>query len=169
MPERLSDDEFDALLTERDAFKLAIRGQAALEAELHASIAEAFPGQMPAELQRLSFPTRLALAEAVGVVPPNFRACFQAFASLRHDSAHGDIQDLTIERAWQLRELMLNTISEDQREDIRSKLGKSEPVYTPVLVLAYLRTVIKTAHVKRASGATENVTRLQSKRQFKRS
>jgi hypothetical protein len=100
MPPNLDDDEFaDLLLSEEDPFKLAIRGFAAIEAEIAEAMKDAFPDGVPSEMRRLGFKTRLALAVGLGIVPSQYQGGFSVLAKLRHDFAHGEIQDLSTQRA----------------------------------------------------------------------
>jgi hypothetical protein len=59
--------ELPAALEEKDVFRLAILGHAAIEDAMNARIAEAFGGEMPGELKRLGFRTRLALQPLPGL------------------------------------------------------------------------------------------------------
>ena len=52
MPEPLTQEEWNELLTERDPFKLAIRGATAIEAETTEAISESFVGDAPNSFKR---------------------------------------------------------------------------------------------------------------------
>jgi hypothetical protein len=93
------DEEFDDLLLERDPFKLAIRGLAAVEAEMNAAIVEEFGGDLPSEIRNTRFAVRLALAAGLKIIPPNMRGLFDRLASIRNAFAHGEIDHLTPQRA----------------------------------------------------------------------
>ena len=101
---RLTSDEWNDLIRERDTFKLAIRGQTAIEAEIDAAVADALVGPMPRELQPRSvrFELRLAMAVGPGVMPPDWQPMFAALATLRNDFAHGKIRELGAARAREL-------------------------------------------------------------------
>jgi len=95
-PRRLTDDEFNALLDgERDPFKLAILGVAALEAEFVAAIEEAFVDGLPDELRDARWRIRLALVDALGLLPSGFRPIFDRLATIRNRFAHGEIHEFT--------------------------------------------------------------------------
>jgi hypothetical protein len=96
------DPAFEKLLKEPDMFKLAIRGHAAIEDLLERGIAEAFEGEAPAELRRLPFRTRLALFAALVRLPDTYCRAIGLLAQLRHDFAHGRIEELTPQRAEEL-------------------------------------------------------------------
>jgi len=87
------------LMNEEDVFKLSIRGQAAIDELLSHGIAEAFGGAIPPELRRMPFPTRVALAIALGIGVEHIRGALLANAKVRHDFAHGHIHELSLERA----------------------------------------------------------------------
>jgi hypothetical protein len=97
----LTDEEWNELIRERDAFKLAIRGQTAIEGEVDAAIAEAFVGPMPKDLNHTTvrFQLRLAMLVGLGVIAPEWRPLFTALSNLRNDFAHGKIRELDADRA----------------------------------------------------------------------
>jgi hypothetical protein len=70
-PEQVPD--IDEVLEEDDLFKLAIRGHAAVEELMNATIDEAFLGKTPGELTGLPFRTRLALFRVLTLLPKNYR------------------------------------------------------------------------------------------------
>jgi len=87
------------VVREQHVFKLAIRGHAAGEELIDATIAEAFRGGTPKELKRLPFRSRLALLSALTYMNKDFAKALEALAEVRHDFAHGRLNDLTPERA----------------------------------------------------------------------
>jgi hypothetical protein len=100
VPGPFGDEEFEQLvLREDDVFKLAIRGHAAIEAELDAALMEAFVGEAPSNIRALGgLETRLALAVGLGIIPGRYKAAIEAIAKVRHDFAHGAILELTPKR-----------------------------------------------------------------------
>jgi hypothetical protein len=82
-------ERLDALLADKDEFRLVIRGFAGVDELLGQAISNAFGDQLPRELRDLRLPARLALAKAVGAVSPELAAAIQAFAKIRHRLAHG--------------------------------------------------------------------------------
>lgn len=101
MPRQLSDTEFNELLRESDPFRLAIRGHAAIEADIDAAIMEAFTGETPRSVRELGgFKTRLSLAVALRLIPSGpITESVSSLAKLRNDFAHGTIEHLTAQRA----------------------------------------------------------------------
>jgi hypothetical protein len=91
--------EFAAILAERDSFKLAIRGQSALEDTVNAAIIDAFVGVKPKLGELGSFDRRLKLAVALGIVGTELEKSLRALADLRNEFAHGKFEDLTLVRA----------------------------------------------------------------------
>lgn len=104
------------VLKELDVFKLAIRGHAAIEDVIDATITEAFGGSTPNELRRLPFRTRLALLVALTPLPKKYAKAIDALAQLRHDFAHGRLDELTSERA--------NAIGDEFRATLPESMGK---------------------------------------------
>lgn len=100
MRRRLDNDEWLELLREPDEFKLAIRGQTAIESEIDAAIAASFDGPVPRELDPASrFQIRLALLVGLGIVPQQWKPMFEELARVRNDFAHGKINELDAKRA----------------------------------------------------------------------
>jgi hypothetical protein len=99
VPGPSGDEEFEQLILSEGVFKLAIRGHAAIEAELDAALMEAFIGEAPSNIRALGgFKTRLALAVGLGIIPGRYKAAIEAIAKVRHDFAHGAIRELTPKR-----------------------------------------------------------------------
>jgi hypothetical protein len=94
-------DAFQQILRERDPFRMAIRGFAAIEAEIDDAILEAFTGDLPGRAgvrQFGGFSRRLTLAIALGIVSKEFRPIIDSLARLRNDLAHGKVSDITPQR-----------------------------------------------------------------------
>src|SRR4051794_24882017 len=108
MPEQLDDGEWSQLLHERDAFKLAIRGFAAIEGDLDAFIAEAFASPLPGGVRGLGgVDKRIAIAAALRLVPDSYLPCLRGLAKIRHDFAHGNIDVIPAERARALQDSLV--------------------------------------------------------------
>jgi hypothetical protein len=100
MPEQLTDDQFNDVLSEPDTFKLAIRGLAAIEGDLNTYIEAAFVVKPPGGMRQFGgFRQRLAIAVALGILAPEAHAPVTELARVRHAFAHGDITTLDTERA----------------------------------------------------------------------
>ena len=72
-----------ALWSEKDTFKLAIVGFAAFEQIVDDGIEQVLPRGTPPELKRLNVPTKLALAEALGLITPEIRRLAGDLALIR--------------------------------------------------------------------------------------
>ena len=142
MPPPLDDKAFGKLVSEQDAFKLAIRGLAAIEAEIEEAMKDAFPDGVPSEIRRLGFNTRLALAVGLGIVPKQFQGAFKVLAKLRHDFAHGELQDLTAQRAKALVGAWPPDIFPKR---VRDALAPASPRLTLQVVLTAARAAVRIA------------------------
>src|SRR5437867_4081953 len=78
-----------------DPFRLAICGVAALQETLNEALAEAFDGDLPAELRRTHLNVRVALAVALNLMPAELRSPLGSLVKLRNDFAHGTLDGLT--------------------------------------------------------------------------
>jgi hypothetical protein len=138
MPEQLDDAQWDALLLERDTFKLAIRGFAAIEADLNAFIEEAFESPLPGGVRGLGgFDKRLAVSAALGLVPTDHVGALRALAQVRHDFAHGNIDEVDDARAARLRDAYGDVLPRPARLDV------APARYTLVAALAVSRIIIR--------------------------
>jgi hypothetical protein len=144
VPQRLSDEEFATLLTEDDVFKLAIRGQAAVQAEIDAAITETFVDDAPKNLETFGgFETRLDLAVALGVVSSRSKPLIKALAELRDRFAQGDISDLSPQRADALRRKFPSSdLASELAGDLRASLKRVRPRVTLVYALILARASI---------------------------
>jgi hypothetical protein len=98
VPTYESEDEADrvfAVITERDPFRLIIRGHALIEDVLDAGINSAFTGGTPRELKRIAFSARVALARALELITPELSDAILAVAAVRHEFAHGRHDEFT--------------------------------------------------------------------------
>jgi len=143
----LSDEEFNALVdTERDAFKLAILGFAALEAEFVAEIEQAFGGapELPAELKTASWKLRLGLAVAFGLLPAQYRPLFDRLATVRHRFAHGEIHELSRQLANTLADAALATLTQTGTTTLRRQLAAAPPLMSLRTALIVARALFQT-------------------------
>jgi hypothetical protein len=120
--------KLEDVVHERDVFKLAIRGHAAVEELINLTIADALGGTTPAELRRLSFPARLALMIAFTPLDDGAARPIAALAKLRNDFAHGDIETLTLDRARSLADVFRPAVPESAHEFLDSD--------SPLVILA---------------------------------
>jgi hypothetical protein len=151
MPELLSESEwFELLQNERDAFRLSIRGCAALEAQMNAACEELFRSPMPGGMKSLGpFVKRLQVAAAIGVVPAHIIDPLKKLWKLRNDFAHGDLTELTDARMEDVRKAFV------QKEVAAEKLPSAfrffakpvagNAVLHLVMVLNLARTTIELA------------------------
>jgi hypothetical protein len=144
----VTEAEWAELVTEDDAFKLAIRGQTAIEGSIDAAIAEALVGDVPPELGPTTpFRTRLALAVGLMVIPPTFRDAFKEHARLRNDFAHGKIQELTPARAQELVASLRPLLGQvgPPLADVEAKLLDAPPIVVLRTTLTICRTIVQAA------------------------
>ena len=83
------------IITEDDPFRLVIRGHALMEETIDGAIGAAFPGGTPAELRRLGFRSRLALARGLELVDDQVSLAIETLAKIRNEFAHGSAEKLT--------------------------------------------------------------------------
>lgn len=142
MPAPLTEAEFAKLLTEKDEFKLAIRGHTAIEADIDAAIADAFTGDVPAELRAARFGIRLALVVALGLVPPENKPLFEKLATLRNKFAHGEISAIDANRAHDLAEAATSTLPPSEERDGITLVARERPRFSLVWALIAARALI---------------------------
>jgi hypothetical protein len=87
---------------QRDTFKLAIQGHALLEDLIDNGIRSALPGGASREIMRLTFKTRLALAESLAIIAPPTKRLILELGRIRNEFAHGRVRELTAARAREL-------------------------------------------------------------------
>jgi hypothetical protein len=143
MADQLNEEDWNALLRgERDSFKLAIRGFSAIEADIDTFVEEAFELPLPGGVRGLGgFERRLAVASALGVVPGPYVGAVKTLARVRHDFAHGNITELSEERARQLREAFRDVTP----EDVFATLEGADPHYGLVFALVVTRLIVRKA------------------------
>jgi hypothetical protein len=132
----MTSEEFQALIDqETDPFRLAILGNAALEATLNDAIARSFLRPPPADILSMAYDRRLTLGVALGVVTEEQLPLFKLVARIRHDFAHNTIQSLDFQRAKGLLEHVAPTLlSEDNRKALEET---RDPVLLLRIALAY--------------------------------
>lgn len=136
---RLTREEYDAFVFgEDDAFRLAILGHAALEAEINAALDEAFENGMLPEIKSLHFRARLALIIALGVVPLPHQAAIGALATLRNKFAHGDVSELTPEHVRPL----ADTFGVIAGDNTQALLIRADPMLVLRMALVAGRVII---------------------------
>ncbi|HZQ65771.1 MAG TPA: hypothetical protein VFA66_11145 [Gaiellaceae bacterium] len=105
MPDQLDDHQWVELLRDRDTFRVAIRGFAAIEADVDTFIEEAFESPVPGGIRGLGgFERRLLIAVALGIVPTTFVNPIKALARVRNDFAHRLIEEISDQRLGELRQ-----------------------------------------------------------------
>jgi hypothetical protein len=92
----------EEILSEKDPFRLVIRGFALISDLLDEAISNAFGDHIPRELSGLRIPARLALANALGAVTPELSQAIQRLGKIRHRLAHTMADDATDEEALEL-------------------------------------------------------------------
>ena len=148
----LTDEEWAELMKEQDAFKLAIRGHAALEAEMDTAIGAAFVKEPPSSQELGTFPRRLKLAVAMGIIHPDLVSPFEALNELRNEIAHSVKKDVTAERTSRL--VASFALSPERLQKVEEAMKKvKEP--TPRLWLAASLGGLRTALRLSIVSATE--------------
>lgn len=153
VPEQLTDEEFNELLREQDSFKLAIRGQTAIEGEIDAAIADVFVGDVPGEIRKARFPIRLALLVGLGILPARMTGLYLQLARLRNDFAHGNVRGLTPQRARSLihevRALLGNSVPAEF-SDAEERIAAAPPRTGLAIALRVARAIVReTAAIRR--------------------
>jgi hypothetical protein len=81
MSSRTIEQRFSDVANERDIFRLVIRGYTLIDELLDEAINGAFSDGRPRELNRLRLSARLALAQALRVMPPEVCRAIDALAT----------------------------------------------------------------------------------------
>ena len=81
-------DYVEEILSERDVFRLSVRGVTLMEVELEGAIGEAFPEGMPPVLERLQWPSLVALAKALELITEDLRKALLVLGKIRNAFAH---------------------------------------------------------------------------------
>lgn len=123
---RFEEDEPTILeiLEEEDPFRVLIWGYALIEDALDGAIDGAFRDGTPDELKRLRLSARLALAQALELMPPDVAAAITALAKVRNRLAHGWDDTVTPEEVKSLSRVVAPFLKEgrsleDYSEDAR--------------------------------------------------
>lgn len=146
MPDQLTDQEFATLMTEKDPFKLAIRGHTAIEADIDAATAEVFVGDVPGEIRSARFGIRLALAIGLGILGPEDRPLFDVLAKFRNDFAHGKINDLDGHHARRLAHVVRAALLGGESAEaagIEKTLAEGKPIMSLKIALIFARAAVK--------------------------
>jgi hypothetical protein len=141
-------DDFQQILQERDPFRMAIRGFAAIEAEIDDAILEAFTGDLPRRGVRQlgGFSTRLTLAIALGIVSKEFRPIIDSLARLRNDLAHGKVSDITPQRQRALAKVVRELLParDGDTTELETILNSASPRVALMTALIFARAVVQT-------------------------
>jgi hypothetical protein len=141
-----SDDDFFTLVGGEDSFKLAILGLTAIEDEIEKALDNAFAGGFPSEIR--GFSLKLTLAVALGIVASEHGASLSALAKLRNQFAHGEIRELSKERASELAsvcEVLLLQEGEEPPAMMRQGLRESPPIWTLRVIMMASMTAIRSS------------------------
>ena len=95
-------------------------------------------GRRPDELKAPSSRVRLALAVGTGVLPAVQQGLVKALPKLRHEFAHGEIDELTPKRAQELLAAFDGLLS----DEIRTKLWDAAPIHSLRFAMLAARVVI---------------------------
>ena len=133
--------DFDRLLAEeQDLFKLTILGHAAIEERIDAEMAEAFAGNTPTELKRLPLRNRLALFGGLTQMPKKYMNAIATLTKLRNEFAHGQLQELTPERAQALKDGFRPLVGSDHTSiSVGKERAGGRAARSPVLAAALRR------------------------------
>lgn len=101
------------ILTERDPFRLIIRGYALIEQAVDDAINDAFPNGTPKELRRPSVDARLALARALELITDEVSKAIAALADIRHQFAHKGVDEVTEEHAQKMARVIAPFVPEE--------------------------------------------------------
>ena len=100
------DPSVEEVLTDRDPFRLAIRGVALIDSLLMEATADAFRDGVPPELRRLPLPARVGLARALELIPADLGSAILVLSQIRNQFAHSMMEDMTEEHALKLKAVM---------------------------------------------------------------
>jgi hypothetical protein len=165
--ERLTDEEWESLLTEPDGFRLTIRGYAALEAEIDDYCEALFRTPLEGGMRGLGEGRRVAIASALGVIPEALLPAVNALRKVRNEFAHGNIAQLDDETLGAL----VRRLRGPSPELFGYLADTESPERKLAAILRFLRNAIGAAGVvmieMRRQGETAIIQELivQSKRQ----
>jgi hypothetical protein len=161
--EPLSDPEFNRVVTAEDIFRLVIRGQAAIEAEVDAAMLASFEGEPPKLGELGTFGKRLKIAVAMHAVPPYAKELLEALSGLRNKVAHGVADDVPQEELERLRSALRGYMGDETADAWRLDEATARSVIWVALVAAR-RAVRKWSDFQREQRETE--ARLAALRRF---
>jgi len=84
----VDDEVVDAVFSEKDDFRLSVRGMTLMEAVLVEAIGDTFADGMPKALERLDWPSLVALAKALDLIDADLERALLALWNVRNISAH---------------------------------------------------------------------------------
>lgn len=125
------------IISAEDVLSVVVRGHSALDAMLSDAIAKAIPAAHEVELSRLSFPLKVDLAVATGMLGRECRPSMLGINKLRNQFAHTHDSVFTARQAAELR----STMSEAQRQALEGEIdGKPNPslILNRILTLLYI-------------------------------
>jgi hypothetical protein len=150
VPDQFGDAKWNALIREPDTFKLAIRGFAAIEADIDAFIEEAFESPLPGGSRSLGgFDRRLRVAAALGLAP-TFVAPISALARIRHDFANGNIDVIDEARARALGRAYESALPPDAVAAIEGLSPRNTLAAALIGARAMIRVSVEAVRIRRA-------------------
>src|SRR6478752_2398780 len=91
----VDDEVVDAVFSEKDDFRLSVRGMTLMEAVLVEAIGDTFADRMPKALERLDWPSLVALAKALELIDADLERALLALWNVRNIFAHEIIDEVT--------------------------------------------------------------------------
>src|SRR5580765_7933059 len=91
----VDDEAVDAVFSEKDDFRLSVRGMTLMEAVLVEAIGDTFADGMPKALERLDWPSLVALAKALELIDADLERALLALSNVRNIFAHEIIDEVT--------------------------------------------------------------------------
>ena len=92
---KIEDEVVDAVFSEKDDFRLSVRGMTLMEAVLVEAIGDTFADGMPKALERLDWPSLVALAKALELIDADLERALLALWNVRNIFAHEIIDEVT--------------------------------------------------------------------------
>lgn len=91
----VDDDVVEAVFGESDVFRLSVRGMTLMEAVLAEAIDDSFAEGMPKALERLDWPSLVALAKALELIDADLQRALIALGKVRNIFAHEIVDEVT--------------------------------------------------------------------------
>jgi len=118
----------ELIRSERDTFRLTIRGHALIDEGLDSLLADAFVDKkIPGFLKGPTFKRKLELGLALGLIPPSLKEPIDRLSALRDKMAHGRISEVS--RTQALEVFASVTAVVPSLEEIRESDDSMEPRY----------------------------------------